>query len=103
MKILRFTQSTKPGSMLGFLDLEVTAWGDFTIYGIKLFTKNGHRWIQFPTHSKDEPSGEKKYFPHCAFKDLDMKKKFEEKLLKVLDQYLLQNPEKTNSNQEFEF
>ena len=100
MKVLRYTKATKESTLQGYLDLEVTKFGCMTIRGIRVFMKNGKRFISFPAE-KVQKEGKDTYFPYIFFpsESKDFRDKFEKAILDALDKYCLENSQKPPQTQ----
>jgi len=79
------------GITVASVSIVIPKWGNFFIKSILVFSKDGERWISFPsdTYEKD---GVKKYARKCGYEDRDMQKKFEVELLKAFDEYVKDHP-----------
>lgn len=75
------------GCLLAQCDIKMPIWGNFIIYGISIFEKDGKRWISFPSREY-EKEGQKKYFQHCRFEAENMTEAFRKEFFKELDRYL---------------
>lgn len=73
------------GSLVGFVNIYVPRWG-LEINGLAIFTKNGNRWINFPSKEYLH-DGVKKYFPYIRFHDENHKTLFELEVFEAIDIY----------------
>jgi DNA-binding cell septation regulator SpoVG len=71
------------GSLKGFVDVEIQKWGDFQILGIKIFQNEKNRWVSMPAYKGEDKNknGKDIYYPYVKFKEKDVSKIFEDKLL----------------------
>lgn len=74
------------GSLLGFLDLEITNWG-IEIKGCTLHMKNGKRWINTPSQEFKNEAGETKYSPIVRFINPQQYNNFSEEAKKAVDKF----------------
>lgn len=79
-------------------DLKVPKWGNLIIKGMKLFSKNGQRWIAFPSE-KSEKDGKTEYYPRLFFEDKEVMEKFKVEAIKAIDKYCLENAQKQPQTQ----
>ena len=77
-------KSVNKGSLKYELSVIVEKWGGFIIHSIKVFEKEGRKWINFPC-TEYEKDGEKKYFQLNGFEKPEMKQAFEKKLFDAID------------------
>lgn len=87
MEILNY-RAHSSGALAGFFDLKIDKWGGFIIRKMKLFNKNGRRWVSFPSE-KYEKDGETKYAPYNLFEDQAIMEKFSKEVVRILDDYIL--------------
>jgi len=88
MKILEYTKSIKPGALIGsFTLLEETPFGPRFLSELKLFMKNGHRWIAFPSRSSKNEDGTFSYSPLLSFQSAQDFAKWQMATLVLLDQF----------------
>lgn len=66
MECTRFFSFTK-GSLLGFADIYIPKW-DAEICGVRLYQKDGKRWVSVPGSDYDKGDGEK-FSPFLKFRD----------------------------------
>jgi len=74
------------GYLQGTCDIKIPLWGNFIIYGISIFEKDGKKWISFPSREY-EKEGQKKWFQHCRFESENMSEAFRNEFFKELDKY----------------
>jgi hypothetical protein len=79
------------GSLLGFACVEVPKWG-VEIRNIKLFMKNGKRWISMPGY-EFEIDNETKYAPFMVFLEPSHKSVFQDKVIEAIDRFCAHTPE----------
>lgn len=96
MEILRYRVLNK-GLLRGTFDLKIPKWGNFIIYEMGHFIKNGHEWVSFPS-KQYEKDGEKKYFSYCRFELPETGRKFSDQCLQAIKQYFENNPNETIQN-----
>lgn len=88
MKITRYKRSEKTGNLIAFFSIAYnTDLGAFYINDLKLFQKDGSRFIAMPDREYKNEHGEKKYAPHCGFSDRESKQKFQEQVLQAIDDF----------------
>ena len=73
------------GALLGFADIRVHKWG-VDIQGVKLYQKDGKRWIQLPSNEY-EKDGEKKYSPFMKFIDAPHWEQFTTKVKEAIEAF----------------
>lgn len=76
-------KSINQGNCIGFADIYIDKWG-IEIFGISLYQKEGHRWINFPSKMY-EKDGEKKWLPYFRFKDRSVYDQFCTAVKKAID------------------
>lgn len=86
MHIVDFKPLNK-GALTSQVSLKIPKWGNFIIKGIKVFEKEGSRWIAFPAFEY-EKDGKKQFYSHCAFESKDMMEAFRTQFFKAYDEYL---------------
>ena len=86
------------GSLQFTIDLCVQKWGDFAIYGVQIWAKDGKRWISFPSKKIEVAGSETRYLPYCRFKDRARQDAFAAKVIESFEYWLSQG----NKPQEFE-
>jgi DNA-binding cell septation regulator SpoVG len=86
MEITKYQKMEGKGALLAYLSIKFSISGspDFFINDMKLFQKNGRRWVGFPD-KKYEKDGETKYAPYCGF--TERCDEFSNKVIKALDAY----------------
>ena len=87
MKIVKFKQMRK-NSLRGFIEAELPSGmclRDLTYH----VHEDGRRWIGYPSRQY-ERDGKTEYMNLVYFPDKEVHRKFQEKLLAALDQYLAQ-------------
>lgn len=87
MEITEFKPLNK-GFLEAQVSLKIPKWGNFFIKGVKVFEKEGSRWITFPSHEY-EKDGKKKFYPYCGFETNEMLEAFRSQFFKVYDEYLV--------------
>ena len=92
------------GYKKGTCNIKMPLWGNFIIYGISIFEKEGKRWISFPSQ-KSEKDGVEKWFQHCRFENENMTEAFRKEFFKEFEKYQKANnpsvfdmPEKQTPN-----
>ncbi len=66
MKVTKYRKAEKEGYLLSSFGVVFeTSYGEFFVNNIRLFQKDGHRWISFPDR-KYEKDGEVQFFPECG-------------------------------------
>lgn len=71
------------GALKAAVNIYVPKWG-VEIFGIKLFEKNGNKWINLPSREYED-NGEKKYFSYIRFKDKAHFEAFSSKVKEAID------------------
>ena len=90
-------KSYQKGSLQGFADIFVPAWG-VEIKGLSLFMKDGKRWITFPAKEYENTSGEKKFIPYINFQNKEYMYGFAKQTKEAIDKWCKENEEnKTES------
>lgn len=84
-------QMINKGHLLAKCDVRIPAW-KFTIHNVSIFEKNGSRWVSMPSQQY-EKDGQKKFFPHCRFDDMDILEKFQSEVKKLFETWILTNPQ----------
>jgi len=77
-------------SLLATFSIKVQKWGDAIIRDMNLFQKGNQKWISFPSRAY-EVDGQKKYFSYFGFVDIEMQKKFLEKVMEALEEHIKKN------------
>ena len=101
IKILNYKPHST-GLLQGFVDILYLPKKPIEVYGLKLFNKNGRRWINFPSKEVVDPSGEKKYFPHMRYLERADMDEFSEEVKEAIDAYLKENVQ-PDTKEEFPF
>jgi hypothetical protein len=96
MEIEKFKRIDK-GALIASFTVIIPAWG-MQIREITYFEMNGKRWISFPSRQYKDEDEKTCYFPFISM-EKDMKKRFEEKVLLLLQPFLNSN---TSSSEEEE-
>lgn len=92
IQVTRYQKNDKLGPLVAFYSIIVPKWGNVYINDMKLFMKDGKRWIGFPNRSY-ESEGETKYFPYIGFADKDIFSKFQDQVLKAIEEYCAKSNE----------
>ncbi len=87
-------KAVNKGSVLCTFTLTLPKWGGFQIRELCLFSKNGKRWLSYPSKPY-EVDGQKKYFSYCGFADRNNGDAFQEKVMKVLDEFCAKQIQQT--------
>lgn len=98
IKNYRAHTSETPSSLIAFFTLKIPRWGNFCIRGMRLFQKNGARWVSFP-QEKVEKEGKNEYYPYNYFEDKEVMEKFRAEAIKAIDKYCLENAQKPPQTQ----
>lgn len=83
------------GSLQFTIDVCVPKWGDFAIYGLSVFAKDGKRWISFPSKKIEVQGGETRYLPYCRFKERTRQDAFAAKVIESFEFWLSQGNKPT--------
>lgn len=83
MEIINY-RKIEQGFLVASFDVIIPNWGNIIFKKCKLFNKNGHRWVSFPSN-KFEKDGKTLYTPNVAFQEKQTHKKFEIKLIELID------------------
>jgi hypothetical protein len=75
----------------GFANIEILKWG-VEIRNIKLFMKNGRRWIGMPSY-EFTVDGETKYASYLVFLEPSHKSIFQDKVIEAIDRFCAHTPE----------
>jgi|SRR5215510_1512182 len=103
MRIDRYRSISK-GYLVSVFDVifQTQKYGDMRIHGMKLFQKNGKRWISFTTHT-DEKDGKKQYFPNEALEEAKYMTEFSKDVLKAIDDSALENAKSEDANKSSQY
>jgi len=86
IECLKF-KSMQSGLLVGFANIYIPKWG-VEICDVKLFQKNGARWVSFPAREYTEAnSTEKKYFPYIRFRDKAHAEIFSKRVVEAIEKY----------------
>jgi len=96
IECIKFRSHTD-GHLQGFADFFVPKWG-MEIYGCSLYSKDGRRWINFPSRKYQNPEGETKYAPYFRFPDPKHFEAFIEQAKHAIDKWCQEN---ANNDPEF--
>jgi DNA-binding cell septation regulator SpoVG len=98
MEITKYQKTEGKGALLAYLSVKFSIPGgpDFFVNDMKLFQKDGRRWVGFPD-KKYEKDGETKYAPYCGF--VERNDAFSASVVKALDSYCAKSVRETK--QEF--
>lgn len=77
-------KSVDKGAFKCVVDVKMPEWKNYIIRRIKVFEKNGDRWISFPAEQY-EKDGQTKYFQYNDFEDIKERMAFQKELLEALD------------------
>jgi len=102
IKITKFTKRENDSSLKAYFNIVVEKWGNFYINDMKLFEKNGSRFVTFPDkeYTKD---GEKKYAANCGFTERNVSTSFQNNVLKAIDEFCMQNRDSRQDQCEIPF
>ena len=84
------------GAVAGFATIFVPKWGVY-IYNITVFSKDGKKWVSFPSREGVGPSNEKKYFPYLRFKESSHFDAFSEKVKSAINKFLESKPKEKDT------
>jgi len=87
------------GALQGFADIFIAKW-QVEIFGVKLFMKNGHRWVSFPSRETEE-DGVKKYWPYLRFRTKEHQDLFSSKVLFAIDDFCEKQAQATKEEKPF--
>lgn len=68
----------------------IPKWGNFWIRGLKLFEKDGSRWIAFPSENVEQ-EGKKSYYSWAGFESKETFEAFRKEVMKALSEYTTDN------------
>lgn len=85
-EVIDFLRQDHP-SLKALVTIKVPAWGDFIIYDMPYFEREGKRWVTWPTRQK-KVEGEPTRKPWVGFEDKKTGRLFLEKVLKAVEVYL---------------
>jgi hypothetical protein len=77
------------GCLRGFLSVNLAQ--TIRVNDLKLFDKNGSRWISLPTKEYTKRDGSKGYAPLVEFGSKEAEREFQEAALAALDRYHQEN------------
>lgn len=90
MKVTKF-KTVQRGCLQGVFSVLIkTDFGMLFINELKLFMKNGSRWVSFPDRVY-EKDGETKYFPYAGFLNKESFDIFQEQAVKAIDEFCAKN------------
>ena len=98
IKVTKYQKSERDGAFVASFSIIVPKWGNVFINRLKLFRKGEHFWIKFP-EEKYNKDGEDKYFPYMGFVDRSFGDKFQELVLKAIEEYAKENALKEQQSQ----
>jgi hypothetical protein len=78
-------KSVASGALIGIATFYVDTW-KINIRDVKVFMKNGHRWVKFPDQQY-EKEGEKKYMPYLWFDEKHLSEAFSTAAVKAIDDF----------------
>lgn len=88
MKIKKF-KSYERGSLQGFFEVELPS--GMCIRDLTLHSKDGSRWVGYPSKPYTDEDGNTKYQNQIFFPDKAVHQKFQQGLLSALDLYFAAN------------
>jgi len=90
IECLKYKKHEKDGCLLGFADVydDVQDW---EVRGIKLFMKDGKRWIQMPSSEFQTPEGEKAYNPIVKKREKANVEQYGREVIKAIEVYCATN------------
>lgn len=83
-------KSYKEGCLQGFADFYISKW-KAEIYGCKLYSKDGRRWVTLPSKEYINDEGEKKYSYIFRFRESKDFKVFMEHAKLAIDKWCYEN------------
>ncbi len=86
MEIIKFKPIDK-GFLKAEIDVKLPKWGNFIIRKIKVFEKDGGKWLSFPSEEY-EKDGKKQYYQLCLFEDKAMLEMFHKHFFMAFEKYL---------------
>lgn len=89
------------GYLLGVVNIKIKDWHNFIIRRIKVFDKQGNRWINMPSEEY-EKDGKKQYFALNAFEDPKLQMSFQNKFFNALETYLSKTQPQQNTQNSVE-
>lgn len=89
MKVTKYRKADKLGSLVGYFSIIFKSpWGGgMFINDMKLWMKDGRRWVSFPDRKYENEHGETKYVPYCGFSDREASDKMQDEVLKAIDEF----------------
>ncbi|HUU88171.1 MAG TPA: hypothetical protein VMX17_10515 [Candidatus Glassbacteria bacterium] len=84
-------------SLVGYCSIFHQVW-KIEIFNLAIFSKNGRSWVSFPSQSKAQEDGTKKYYPDFRFKSKEEMDKFSESVLDAVEKF--KNKDKQEEKQE---
>jgi hypothetical protein len=93
MKVTKYRSAEKSGHLVGYFNIIFKSpWGGgFFINDMKLWMKDGRRWVSFPDRKYENEHGETKYFPYCGFSQREVSDKFQEEAIKAIEEFCAKN------------
>lgn len=88
------------GALQGFANFRVPKMG-IEIFGCGIFSKNGGRWVSFPSREyQDKETGDKKFIANMRFIEKEHGEAFIKAALKALDEWCTHNVTRDDPQQE---
>lgn len=92
MQVTNYKPFPKQSALKGTFDLVMPKWGG-TMRRCKYFeTEKGQKWVNMPDQEY-EADGKKKYFQYWKFDTEEMKKAFDEKVVKLVQEEIKKHPQ----------
>ncbi len=95
MEIIKFVSVNK-GTFVCEIDLKIPKWGSFIIRKIKVFEKEGGRWIVLPSQEY-EKDGKKQFYAYNLFEERKTFDLFQEQVFKAFDEYIEKNQKESHA------
>ena len=94
--------AVEKGTLQAFVDIFIPKWG-VEIYGLKIFMKDGKKWVGFPSKEYQGDNGEKKYSPYFRFPNKEHQDAFFKKVLDAVSKFCNDKPRGETKQEEFPF
>ena len=96
IECIRFVSCPK-GYLLGFADFYIPKW-DLEVFGFKLYSKEGNRWVNAPAREYINNEGEKKFAPYIRFREKEHYDTFLEQAKLAIDKWCAANSNTSSKN-----
>lgn len=80
-------------ALVGIFSIKVEKWGPLIIEDMCHFKKGSEQWVNFPSRTYEDSSGEKKYFHYVKFDNPETMKMFQTRVIPAIEIYINEHPE----------